>query len=228
MSLGRRTYLVEYGQVSFRNRNLGHGALGRRGPAPGDPGGVGARRRPPGARGRLEPRRHLHHAHRRRPARPADRLPDRPRLPGRREEGAAGRAGATAAQPHRRARAADPQLPRAGRDPAAAGQLGLHRRVGAEGPHQAGGRADPPRRQRLPRPARGGRPLHGQHDRLPRAGPSASSTTASSRATRSPPGRWSSATAASSCPRSPRRCWSSPAPPTASRRSPPSARCSRC
>ena len=76
-----------------------------------------------------------------------------------------------------------------GGDPEATGQLGLHRRVGAEGDHQAARGADPPRRHRLPRAARGGRPVHGQHDWPTRAARSASSTTASSRATRSPRAR---------------------------------------
>ncbi len=89
-------------------------------------------------------------------------------------------------------------------------------------------RGDPPRRRRLPRPARGGGPVHRQHDRLPGPHASGSSTTGSCAATRSAPAGSSSATAPSSCPRSPRRCWSSPAPPTASPRSARSRPWCRC
>ena len=104
VSAGRPTYLVEYGAGLVQGPQPRHGALDRRGGAGRDPRGVRARRRPSGARGRLEPRRDLRAADRRRPARPADRLGDRRRLAGRREAGAAGRAAAAAAQPHRRPR----------------------------------------------------------------------------------------------------------------------------
>ncbi len=94
---GRPTYLVEYGNVSFRDRNLGleHWVAGGR--AGRGARGVAARRRAPGARRRLEPGRDLRDARRRRLPRPADRVAVRARLAGRRDPGAAGRAAAAAA-----------------------------------------------------------------------------------------------------------------------------------
>ena len=58
-------------------------------------------------------------------------------------------------------------LPGPGRRTDPPRQLGLHRRLRAEGAHQAARGADPPRRHRLPRPDGGGHPLHVQHDGLP-------------------------------------------------------------
>ena len=143
------------------------GALGRRGPPRRDPRRQRARRRPGRPPRRLEPWRHLRPARRRRSAGPADRLAHRRRLPGRRDQGAAGRAGAPAAQPDPGHGGDHPRLPGPRRRADAAGQLGLHRRVRAEDRHQAPGGAHPSRRQRLPRPDGGGHPLHVGHDRLP-------------------------------------------------------------
>ena len=82
-------------------------------------------------------------------------------------------------------------------------------------------RADPPRRRRLPRAARGGRPLLGQHDRLPRP---------HVRAALPPDGQGQRARQGldelrrpddPAVRRSRPRCWCSAARPTASRRSGP-------
>ena len=66
---GRPTYLVEYGQVSFKDRNLGMEHWIDEVVPSAIREVVRARRRAAGARGRLEPRRDLRAAHRRRPAR---------------------------------------------------------------------------------------------------------------------------------------------------------------
>ena len=86
----------------------------------------------------------------------------------RRAPGAAGRAAAAAPRPHRRAGRDHPDLPGRGRRSAAAGALGLPALVVPEAGHQAARARAPPRRRRLPRPDRGGRPVHREHDRLPR------------------------------------------------------------
>ena len=133
---GRPTYLVEYGEVSFKNRALGIEHWVERGRAHRGRGGLEARRRAPGAPGRLEPRRDLRPARGRRPPRPPDRLGHRRRVAGRRQPGAAGRAAAAAAQLHRRS-GADAGLPADGRCPEAAGEVGLPALVVPEADHQA-------------------------------------------------------------------------------------------
>ena len=94
--------------MSFKNRTPRAWSTGstrssraRSGRCPRTPAAAGARRR-------LEPGRHLRAAHRRRPARPADRVADRRRhaVDVKDCPGAARRAAAAAAQPHRRARRA--------------------------------------------------------------------------------------------------------------------------
>ena len=87
--------------------------------------------------------------------------------PGRRQPGAAGRPAAAAPELHRRP-AADAGLPGDGRRPEATGEVGLPALVVPEADHQAARGRDPSRRCRLPRPDRGGGPVHRQHDRLPR------------------------------------------------------------
>ncbi len=165
---GRPTYLVEYGQVSFRDRNLGmeHWISEV---VPTAIREVSAHAgRAAGARGRLEPRRDLRAADGCRLPRAADRVAERRRLAGRREEGAAGGADAPAAQLHRRPRRDHPRLPGDGRRPETPGAVGLPAVVVPEAGHQAAGDRDPSRRPGLPRPARGRGPVHRQHDRLPR------------------------------------------------------------
>ena len=73
-------------------------------------------------------------------------------------------------------------------------------------------------RRRLPRPDRGGRPVHREHDRLPgpQLRPALPPVRAQQRAQHRPVRPRS--TAPSTCPPSPPRSSSSPAPPTASRR----------
>ena len=219
---GRPTYLVEYGEISFKDRGSRHGALDRRGAARRDPRGVRARRRPPGAPGRLVARRAVRAAHRRGPAGPADRLGHGARLAGRRQARAAGRSAAAAAQPDPGPRAGDPRLPGLGRRAEAAGRLGLPARLGAEAGHQAAGHRAQPRRRRVPRPARGRGPLLRRDDGLPRPdlraalppvreGERPRATARSTSA--SGPSRWRPSRS---------RCWSSPARRTGS------PRCRRC
>ena len=69
VTAGRPTYLVEYGQVSFKNRKLGMEHWVDEVVPEAIRQVSRARRRPSGARRRLEPRRDLRAAHRRRPAR---------------------------------------------------------------------------------------------------------------------------------------------------------------
>ena len=136
---GRPTYLVEYGQVSFKDRNLGMehwidevvpAAIREvSAHAGGRPvhvvgwslGGIFALLTAADQPG------------------PADRVAHRRRLAGRREEGAAGGADAAAAQPHRRPGRDHPRLPGAGRGPEAAGDVGLPAVVVPEAGHQAAG-----------------------------------------------------------------------------------------
>ena len=116
-----------------------HGALGRRGAARGDPGGARALRRPRRAPGRAG----ASAASSRCSSPPTgtdlpDRLADRDRLPRRRHQGAAGRAGAPAAQP-RPGHAASSRGP--------TGRSAAYRRRSSTGP-------SPPRRRRRSSPSR--------------------------------------------------------------------------
>ena len=145
-----------------------HGALGRRGDPGRGRGGQRARRRPAGARGRLEPRRDLRDAHRGGPTGPADRVAHRGRLPGRRHPGAARRADPPAAEHHRRRGPGHPALPAAGRGPEATGTPGVPAVELQQAGHQAARDRREARRHRLPRADRGRGPVHREHDRLPR------------------------------------------------------------
>ena len=187
VTAGRPTYLVEYGEVSFKDRNLGmehwidevvpDAIREVSAHAGGRPvhvigwslGGIFA----------------------------LLTAADQPDLPiasltvvgvaDRREAGAAGGADAAAAQPHRRPGRDHPRLPAMGGAPKPLVTLGVPAVVVPEAGHQAAGDRDPPRRRRLPRPARGGRPLHRQHDRLPRPHVRAALPPVRARATRSCP-----------------------------------------
>ena len=214
---GRPTYLVEYGEVSFKNRALGiehwveevvptaveevsKHAGGRPVHLVGwSLGGIFSLLAAADRRG------------------PPDRLGHRGRVAGRRQPGAAGRAAAAAAQLHRGS-GADAGLPADGRRPEAAGEVGLPALVVPEADHQAARGRHPSRRRRLPRPDRGGGPVHRQHDRLsrPQLRAALPPLRAQQRAQHRPVRARS--TAPSTSPRSPRPCSSSPAPPTASRR----------
>ena len=99
---GRPTYLVEYGEVSFKNRALGiEHWIDEVVPTAVEEVSKHAGRTA-GPPGRLEPGRDLQPARRRRPPRPPDRLGHRGRVAGRRHAGAAGRPAATAAELQRR------------------------------------------------------------------------------------------------------------------------------
>ena len=217
---GRRTYLVEYGAVSFKNRNLGmehwieevvptairevsaH-AGGRPVHVVGwSLGGVFALLGSAGD-----------------PDLPIASITAR-RVAVRRPRGAAGGSAAAAAELHRRSRCDHPALPGGGRRATAAGALGLPAVVVPEAGHQAARDRSPPRRRRLPRPDRGGRPFHRQHDRLPRSHvrpalpPAAQGQRPRRRHLRGGRPRCSPS------PTSPHPSWSSRARPTGSRRSP--------
>ena len=84
---------------------------------------------------------------RRRPARPADRVADRRRLPVRRQAGAAGRAAAPDPATHRRRQPRHPALPAARRRPEAARTTGLPAQLGHQADHQADRDPAEPRRQ---------------------------------------------------------------------------------
>ena len=145
---GRPTYLVEYGEVSFRDRALGMEHWIDEVVPDGDPRGLRARRRPAGARGRLEPGRDLRAADRGRQPGPADRVGDRGRLAVRRQPGAAGRAAPAAAQLHRGARPDHPRLPGVRRGPEADGEVGVPAVVVPEARDQADRDRHPRRRRR--------------------------------------------------------------------------------
>ena len=100
---GPPTYLVEYGEVSFKNRSLGMEHWVDEVVPERDRGGQPARRRPARARRGLEPRRHLRAAHRRRPPDLPIASRDHRRRPDRRLAGAAGRADPAVPRPGRRA-----------------------------------------------------------------------------------------------------------------------------
>ena len=173
---GRPTYLVEYGEVSFKDRNLGmEHWIDEVIPAAIRETSAHAGGRPVHvvgwSLGGLFAR-----AHRRRPARPADRVAVAARLPLRRLQGADDRAaaaavrarGPAAARVQEGQRPDHPDLPGGRRRPEAAGALGVPAVLGAEAGHQAAGEAAAARRHRLPRPARGGRRVRRADVRLPR------------------------------------------------------------
>ena len=166
---GRPTYLVEYGAGLVPRPQPRHGALDRRGRPGRDPRGVRARRRAAGARRRLEPGRHL------RAARPPPTDPDLPI------------ASVTAVgSPFdvQQVPLVAPLRPLLNFTDGRGAITRLYQALG--GAPQPLVRwafqlssfqklvtkplaiAHPPRRRRLPRPARGGRPVHREHDRLPR------------------------------------------------------------
>ena len=214
---GRPTYLVEYGEVSFKNRALGiEHWVDEVVPTAVEEVSKHAGGRPVHLVGwslggifsllAAADRRDLPIASVTVVGSPVDVTP-----------GAAGRPAAAAPELHRRP-AADAGLPVAGRRPEAAGEVGLPALVVPEADHQAARRRGPSRRCRLPRPDRGGGPVHRQHDRLPGPSlrPALPPVRAQQRAER--PAGSSSATAPSTWRRSPHRSWSSPAPRTASHR----------
>ena len=111
-----------------------------------------------------------------------------------------------------------PRLPGDGRCPEAAGEVGLPALVVPEADHQAARAGHPSGRRRLPRPDRGGRPVHRQHDRLPRPQLRTALPPLRARATCSAPGEFELVDRTIGLAASRSRCSSSPAPPTASPR----------
>ena len=115
---GRPTYLVEYGEVSFRDRSLGMEHWVDEVVPTAIREVVGPRRRPAGARGRLEPgRRSSRCSPRPATRRPADRVADRRRVAGRRPQVPLVAPLRPLLEPHRRPRRGHPGLPAAGGAP---------------------------------------------------------------------------------------------------------------
>ena len=182
LARGYPTYLVDYGPISFNDRDLGlehwvDDVIPKAVKAVSEDC-----RRPAGAGGRLVPGRDHGAARRRRPPRAADQLDRADREPVRLREGAADGADQAARRPDRRPARVRP-LPRARRRARDARLARLPRHRDRPLRHEAGLDRAQPRQPRAAR-AHGGRGrLHGEHARLPRAAPSASSTTASSAST---------------------------------------------